>query len=558
MTDPAPPARRPLPWGSLAIIAAVATALPLPLLLHDGWPRMHERFAALERIEGFRRAFAEGIWYPVWTPFAGWGWGSPWPLFYHRLYPTIGALLTFATGSVLTSFKLLLVLLLFGTGAGMRRLLRVAGVSEGLAVCGALLLMASPYVLTEWVVRNAMAELTALMLLPWLYAELALIEQGQRRWIQLGLGTVLLFHAHSLICYFFLLSGVLFLLLNAKSLRAHFSRDWRHMAIAGGIIAIGLGPQVLVASDLLRFFNVEALTDGRWRVEANYQPFSFLFADPFDWTTWQAEKVSVEVNRYVWAGLLVLIPALALSGQTRIRAPLHLFMAVWGTCCLLLQLPAFVFFFHVLPKAEFLQFPWRLLSFISVAAVFVLMVWVEAALALGDWRKSLGIAVIGGSLGLTLIHFGLAPGRRHDVENFSSEKLANKLARLDGPNSFAEYLLPGMDRERPKPPPHPPILEGDCVDRISAPAEFRANGLEFTANLDAPCEVTISQFQTPLLAIEVQNGAVLSPTPNDAIVVELKPGSSWVRVRPRSFWELLRRWPEPRSAAPGWVPDALR
>jgi hypothetical protein len=534
---------------SLAIIAAVAVLLPLPLLQHDGWPRMHEKFAALERIEGFRRAFAAGIWYPVWTPFAGWGWGSPYPLFYHRLYPTLGALLSFATGSVLTTFKALIVLLLFGTGAGMRRLLRVAGVSEWLATAGALLLIASPYVLTDWVVRNAMAELTALMILPWLYAELALVEQDRPRWIVLGGGIVLLFHAHSLIAYFFLLSLALFLLLRVKQWRSLICSGGKHMLVASAVVMIGILPTVLVSSDLLRFFNVGALTNGMWRVEANYHPLSQLFVDPFDWLTWQAEKLSVEMNRYVWVALLVVIPLLLATDHWKqaARTPLHLFFALWGTLCLFLQMPDFVVVFHLLPKAEFLQFPWRLLSFLSIAAIFVLMVWAEAALRVGGRVRAIGVGAAGGALALTLAHFGSVPWRRHDVENFSSVKLAAKLANLDGPNSFGEYLLPGMGQERPLPPPKQPIIKADCADRLKVPESFSATGLELTANLDAPCRVSIRQFQTPLLAIEVENGEVLSPTPADEIVVELNAGPSSVRIRERSFLELLSQWPHAKN-----------
>src|SRR4051812_19139798 len=113
----------------LGILLAASVLAPLRVLLLDGWPYNDESVSPFERIETFRRAFSEGILYPLWTVTAHSGYGSPWPLFYHRLYSTIGALLTYPLGSPLTVVKALTVLILFFGAAGMRRLLRVVGTS---------------------------------------------------------------------------------------------------------------------------------------------------------------------------------------------------------------------------------------------------------------------------------------------------------------------------------------------------------------------------------------------------------------------------------------------
>jgi len=63
--------------------------------------------------------------------------------------------------------------------------------------------MVAPYTRTNWFARCAMAELTAGMLLPWIFAELCLFLQARVADF-LAVELALLFHAHSIVFLFFL------------------------------------------------------------------------------------------------------------------------------------------------------------------------------------------------------------------------------------------------------------------------------------------------------------------------------------------------------------------
>jgi len=61
------------------------------------------------------------------------------------------------------------------------------------------------------------------------------------------------------------------------------------------------------------------------------------------------------------------------------------------------------------------------------------------------------------------------------------------------------------------------------------------------AKVDAPCRILIRQLQTPLLELRLENATLLSKTPSKEFLVELQPGQSVVRLRPRTFWEMVAR-----------------
>jgi hypothetical protein len=524
------------------------------VLLRDGWPRAHDHYAQFQRIEGFRRAFAAGLWYPLWTPFAARGFGSPYPLFYHRLYSTMGALLSRSAAGVITSVKAMTVLILFAGGTGMRRLLRISGVGEAFAMAGGVLLMISPYVLNDWLVRAAMAELLAMMMLPWLYAEMALFLKGERHWIRFGIELVLLFHAHSLLCYWFLLSFVPFTLLSVtpgwrQRAWGGAAREWPRAAAAVAIAVLGVVPHVVVMQSVRGYFNMESLTTVSYlRVENNFFPPWKYIVDPFSWSTTYTAG-SVEINRYACIALLgsLALPGVLQRYRTASEIPLFTFFLVWTAICLLLQLPESLFVFNTLPQGRFIQFPWRLLAFITIGVVFMLMTTAQAM------QEKLGAAMVACTVALTLVHFGTVPVFR--TETLVSQGILTALTTLSGPNSGGEYELNGMT-EQTLPNKRLVIVATMCADKLKTNHAFAADGLQVSADLTEPCRISVAQYQTPLLAIELENAELVSPTPSIAVLIELHPGHSSVRIRPKTFWEMLTWAAGHHEAAPTDPPRA--
>lgn len=530
--------------GVSAIVAA-AVLVPLPILRLPGWPQNDESLFAFDRVEAFRRSFRIGVWYPLWTPFAHSGFGSPYPLFYHRLYSTLAALASFAIGSVPLTVKLSVVIILLAGGLGMRRLLRVSGADEGLAAAGALLFVVAPYTRTDWLVRGAMAESTALALLPWLYAEGALFMQGRRRWIVLACGIVLLFHAHAMICYFFLLSAAGLLLASTLGPRRQVvwggaSREWRSIAVALAILAAGVLPNVIVASAMMKYFNTAIMTHWPWRLRDNYAPFSRYLADAWPEHRGDFGALSLEVNRYVLAGLVAcyLVLGSAERWKWQWRVPLFGFFLVWTLVCFLLQLPAFRMVLMVLPNGRYLQFPWRLNSFSTIGTIFLLVTAVRSVVATAGRELRVGTLVgLAAVVVLSIGHFGVIPVPADPP--WTAEDVAQDVAHLDGPLGAGEYLLPGMEKTQLL-YVHRRFVETDgCSDRVRTEESLDKGEFRMSADLDAPCRITLRQFQTPLLKLDLDNAWLLSTEPSQEFAIELQPGASSVRLRPRSLGEML-------------------
>src|SRR5664279_2067809 len=165
--------RRAGTYGLLLVASLLACSR---ILVLPGWPENHEGVACFQRVEIFRRAFADGDLLPLWTPLAENGYGSPFPFFYHRLFNSLAGAVALGTGSAYTAVKVVIPLLLFAGALGMRRALLAMGLGPFHAACGALLLVFSNYAYTDWYVRGAFAEFAAFMLVPWLLSLIHISE----------------------------------------------------------------------------------------------------------------------------------------------------------------------------------------------------------------------------------------------------------------------------------------------------------------------------------------------------------------------------------------------
>ncbi|NES85212.1 MAG: hypothetical protein F6K10_29490, partial [Moorea sp. SIO2B7] len=172
------------------------------ILFIDGWPHNHEYLSFFERVEIFRIAMNSGDFFPLWTPFAAHGYGSPFPFFYHRLYSTIVALIALIINSTYLAVKISVPLLLTFGAVGMYKTAQLMKLKMPYCIATGLLLIFANYTLTDWLVRGAMAELSAAMLIPWLFYYCLNIIQGKAAGFKLGLIMACLFFAHSVIFYY--------------------------------------------------------------------------------------------------------------------------------------------------------------------------------------------------------------------------------------------------------------------------------------------------------------------------------------------------------------------
>jgi len=536
--------------------AFLVTYLPLALLLSGpavfraGWPQSHEQLAPFERVECFRRALASGVWLPTWSPYPFAGYGSPFPLLYHRLFNLVAGWAAFAVGSSVIAVKALVPVLLVLGGLGMYRLCRELDVSRSLSWASGVLLMAAPYTLVDWLVRGAVAEFTAAMLFPWWLSMLVGFLRGVRRWLTLSILTAALFHAHSVMCLFALPFAVAaFALAFAQRTLTirDLKLDWRHIAAGALILCVSVPPFVLAIARVMPSVNTEAFKSFTSPAQ-EFKAFGRYFVDEeFGWGA-GFRGVSVELNRYlVVAALAFAFGAACLDLRLRRSATLFLLGALFG--CLFLQLPISNWFYVHVPGAFYLQFPWRLNAFMTPILIGLVSVSGQscAAASKRSWRA---VHVVMLACLLFSLEFPLR-ALRLDYARYSAEELAANVASVSDDVAGLEYLPSGVGvptrppnrrgraRAAVAPPPvtpTTPLVSSDCD--LAWPEEFTGKTLTLDVTSARECQVHIRQFPSPVLGLELDNATVLTGPPSDGLQIALHAGTSHVRLRQKSVAEL--------------------
>lgn len=520
----------------------VAIAAVLPLFGYDGWPNNHEGLSLFERAEAFRRAFAAGDFFPLWTPFCHNGHGSPWPFFYHRLFSTMSGGLAWGLGSTYLGVRLALVALLFVGATGAAASARRLGASRAVQVLAAFLLCFSPYAFFDWLVRGAAAELSAMMLYPWLlWACLRLRSEG-RGGGAAGLVLALLFYAHTVM---FLYALPTFALALGFLLARH---GWRPTLLAAGqaalVVLVPCAPYAVLMVRLGGDFNTGAL--GIFSPEHEYVPLvRYLWDTGFPWgRRWQG--VTPELGPALLVGLAVLAGLALASRDERLRERCRVlaFPGLAAAFYALLQVPLSAPFYRAVPFASLLQFPWRLVGLLTSLLVLVWAVLVDDTLRREGWRRGLALGLVGLSVGAGL---GLGWKATHPrYESWPRAFIASHLAGLDRPWSANEYL-PRSVLSAGVIAPTMPFLSAEGCERMTAePARALHEPVHFTRltlTVSAPegCTVHFNQYLTPFLAAEASGPVRFGPSSLGTLDIHLPPGEHRVTLRRRGLLELLLR-----------------
>ena len=131
----------------------------------------------------------------MWSSSDAAGFGSPMPLLYHKLFYLLAAPLSLITGTIRSADLLVVAGALVLGAYGMYALTRALAASRLAATAPGCVLIVANYTVTNWLVRGALAELTAAMLVPWPLRSFIGALRGGRMSIGLGVWLALLWLA---------------------------------------------------------------------------------------------------------------------------------------------------------------------------------------------------------------------------------------------------------------------------------------------------------------------------------------------------------------------------
>jgi hypothetical protein len=466
----------------------------------------------------------QGIVYPRWADLAHFGYGEPRFIFYPPASWVLGAVLS-AIFPWIVAVDIYIWIALVAAGVSMFYLAR-QWLDRRDATFAAVLYAVNPYhiVIVYW--RSAFAELLASSLLPLLLLLLLRACEsrisGRQHQVTVPLAVVFacawLTNAPAAVMVHY--SAALLALLLA-----YLYRSPRVLFIAAAAVALGAA--------LASFYLLPAIYEQRWvdiaqAVSAGSRPAeSFLFihtTDP-DHDAFNRIVSWVAVSEFFVTAL-----AAWCARRWRKRNPVLWYaLGTWSLVCAVLMLPVSSPLWNILPKLQFMQFPWRWMLCMGVPFSLLVTFGIRRWL----WR-GVCYAVLLCVIALVWHHYQApwwetADDLREIQDNVSSH------AGYEGTD---EYTPLGADASAVNRTAPQVTVEGSPQAPIKV-TEWQAERKAFTANLPAPGNFVLHLFDYPAWSVKV-NGYVVHPATREdtgQVLAPAQPGENQVEISFRRTWD---------------------
>ena len=518
------------PWFHLALIALLALPALWPLLT-QGFPKTHDASLHLIRLHLLDEQIGAGNLFPRWLPDLMTGYGYPLFNFYAPLIYYAAEALHLAGLPLPYALSALLGALVIGAGWGMYLLAADLYVRAGVrhrwaGVAAATAYLYTPYLLVNLYVRGAAAELLAQALLPWLFWSTTRVFTAATplRYVvatSLLLGAVALGHNITLLLLPAVLGAyVLLLLAAAPGDRRDKSRRLAQLSV-GALTAAGItaffwlpliGERSLLSHSAV---NAPVLTEHVWSLTTFLEatlPFKYNVATiPF--------RLGLVQAVLFIAGLLL----------TRRRSTLWWYWVILAAICLAGITPLILPIWQRLELLSVVQFPWRLLTFVSLATALMAGGIVTLAQRM-RWQ------VVGAGIVAVLAIFGGRPViATYDTSMYADLAMDPAIiARYEagygawGAGWHREFLPQWAEQFDA-----PPVVDGAA--RPPAHVELRAvtsTGVELAVQQAEPGLLRLNQFYYPgwQAMMDDQPVAVYPSTQQGLVTVDLPAGDHTLRL----------------------------
>jgi hypothetical protein len=431
-------------WSTALFFALASISIVLflwPVINHAGWPHNHEFLSGAFRITIYSSAMLNADLLPIWLASDVYGMGSAMPLLYHKLFSFIAATFYILSGSLKLSVILTLALLGYLGIFGLYKISIELGARFYESAIVSIMFPHLNYSVTDWLIRGAFSEYAALCLTPYLiWWSLRLVTKNV-----FGLAIapilILLFLAHSIVAFYAMITiGVAFL---AYCLCNHgqITRTFTAPILASLLFAVFIGPILALMIIVMKHTNHRFLH--MYKPTQEFQPFSrYLFDSVYHWgLTWRGFTVQLDIG--VLLGILValalwlffrmittqrLVPQDQTHDHPDRQNTALIFILLLLMVYLILQLPISAPVYEKIPGMDYIQFPWRLLGFISVLSVTL---FTAANLRLRAYAPSLAMSLVALVSTGTIVNNVLRP---IEYQWFTPEEVENP-----PPSSWPEY-----------------------------------------------------------------------------------------------------------------------
>jgi len=461
----------------------------------------------------------QGIIYPRWAALAHFGYGEPRFVFYPPASWLLGSSLSAIFPWPLAASAYIWIVLV-AAGSSMFVLAR-RWLSLRDAVFAAVLYTANPYILVSVYWRSSFAELLAACLVPLLllFVLRAADEQGFS-FIPLGI----------------VLAGAW--LTNAPAaVMTHYSLAlliaffaWRRRSaqlLLLGAAAVALGAL------LSAFYLLPAIYEQRWIniAEAvspgSRPPDNFLFIHTTDADHDTFNRIISCIAIFEMA--VIAVAAFAARSWRKTKMELWTILLGWAAACSLLMFPVSLLLWNILPKMQFMQFPWRWLLCLSV----IFTIFVAAGIRSWVGRGAVGLLSI--LLIVGMWHWEQAPWWDNAGD---LREMQDNMATRVGYEGTDEYTPAGSD---------PSVVDKDARNvTVEGPAhanihvqQWNAESKAFTAELSVRDQLALRLFPYPAWRVEINGQAVTTRAREGTgqMLVPVEAGMNRVQIRFVRSWD---------------------
>ena len=516
-------------WVPLLAIGAAALAVEIPFFFL-GTPSGHDlEFHLYSWLEVLGQ-WKQGILYPRWASLAHFAYGEPRFVFYPPASWTLGAGLSAILPWAVAS-EIYIWIALVAAGASMFVLTR-RWLDRSDAIFAAVFYSVNPYhlVIVYW--RSAFAELLASCLLPLLLLFVLKAADGDKdgswrvivplamvlaaAWLTNAPAAVMIHYSLALLVVYF----------------AWPRRSPRLLLVGAGAVALGAG--------LAAFYLLPAIYEQRWiniaqAVSAGSRPTdNFLFIHTTD-----ADHDAFN-HLISWVATLEMIVIFAAAWAARrwreTMRELWTVLLGWAIACAVLMFPVAGVLWKVLPKMQFMQFPWRWLLCLSV----IFSVLVTVGLRRWWWRA----AVCAISILVIVMVWHRVQTPWWDTADDLRE-MQDNMETGAGYEGVDEYTPSGAEPGDIDKNARNVTVEGPAHAAIHI-QRWDAESRMFTAEMSAPDRLVLRLLGYPAWRVEVNGGVVQTAAQSETgqMLVPVGAGGNRVQVT------FMRTWDR---AAGGWI-----
>jgi hypothetical protein len=356
-------------WVAIAGASAIVASAMLAVwpLVSRGQVHGLDILATVYRVFVLDLSIERGLFYPRIAPDLGFGYGLPLFQYYPPAAAYASEIVHLAGLGFVQATSVVFLLGVIAMGLGAFYLVRRLCDDSCAAVVAGLAYALAPYSLATIYTRGAGAEALALAVLPWFLAAFCQLAGGvtRLRVILAAAATCALVLAHnglSLLAIPSLAAAVAVVALSRKRYREGIGQ--------AGAILLGLGMSAffwLPALAETGHVQMQAMTQGFYSATANLADVTQLVQTTLDFQYAPDQFSRLGLAQIVLAGISVAALPLLPSRRRRV--------ALWATItlglCTLLQTEAASPFWTHVPLVRYLQFPWRLLGFCSLAVAIL-------------------------------------------------------------------------------------------------------------------------------------------------------------------------------------------